>query len=83
MPQGEYFTLVIVGGVFFVIGGLMVLLNWREEKHYYEMLAHRRGDVREFMEHWPSRQQLGSIKVGGWIALALGVGLATTAFIVG
>ncbi len=65
--------LMIVGGVFIVIGLMLAIWGKREEKSYYNNLSARPGDTREFMEHWPSRQQPGALKMGGWIAIAIGV----------
>ncbi len=65
--------LMIVGGVFIVIGLILAIWGKREEKSYYNNLSTRPGDTREFMEHWPSRQQPGALKMGGWIAIAIGV----------
>ena len=70
-PQDSVIVLGIGG--FFTVAGLAVLF-WgrREERKYYDSIAGRH-DAREFMEHWPRRAEPGALKVGGWIALALGV----------
>ncbi len=31
------------------------------------------NDMREFLEHQPQRPEPGSLKTGGWIAIALGL----------
>jgi hypothetical protein len=67
-----------LGGLFIVIGLAIVIWGRREEKSYYNALAKRPGDTREFMEHWPQRPQPGALKVGGWIAIAIGVVMTTT-----
>jgi hypothetical protein len=72
MPE-DNIILVIVGGLFIVIGLVVVVWGKREEKSYYNSLSTRPGDTREFMEHWPQRQQPGALKMGGWIAVAIGV----------
>ncbi|HJX11930.1 MAG TPA: hypothetical protein VJ377_00195 [Dehalococcoidales bacterium] len=72
MPEGDWFVLMGVGGVFIVLGIIGLLWGRHEEKRYYESLT-TRTDVREFVSHWPERPQPGALKVGGWIALALGV----------
>ena len=70
--------LIGVGGLFLVIGILMYIWGKREEESYYRELSKRPGDTREFMEHWPPRPQPGALKIGGVIAIALGVVLLVT-----
>ena len=72
MEHSEALILVIVGGVFLLLGGLLAFWGWREEKHYFDALASRRGDLREFMQRWPPRPQAGSLKMGAWVFLAIG-----------
>jgi hypothetical protein len=68
----DCFMLLIVGGVFLVIGLAIMYWGRREEKDYFDALARRQGDAREFMEHWPPRPQPGALKLGGWVAIAVG-----------
>jgi len=70
--------LVGIGGLLLVIGILMFTWGKREETSYYQELAKRPGDAREFMERWPPRQQPGALKLGGVIAMALGGVLLAT-----
>ncbi len=70
--------LVGLGGLFILLGVAGIMWGGKEENAYYEALAKRRGDVREFIEHWPPRHQPWAMKLGGWIALALGVVLLIT-----
>jgi len=73
MADGGYFMLVVVGGVFIVLGLVGILWGRHEEKSYFDSIAARPGDQREFMNHWPERPQPGALRVGGWIAIAAGV----------
>ena len=73
MADEEYLILIIVGGVFLVLGLLAMFWGRREEKGYFEALSTRKADLREFMEHWPSRPQPGALKIGGWIAITIGL----------
>ena len=73
MPQGDWLILIIVGIVFLVLGLATIIWGRHEEKSYFDSLSTRTNDLREFMEHWPQRPQPGSLKVGGWIALAIGL----------
>jgi hypothetical protein len=78
MLAQDSFMLMGVGGLFLIIGLALIIWGKREEKGYYNALAKRPGDTREFMEHWPSRHQPGALKVGGWIASAIGVVMVIT-----
>jgi hypothetical protein len=75
MPQGDYFILLSIGGFFILLGIILILWGRSEKKGYYDSLA-TRPDVREFLEHWPQRPRVGAVKIGGWIALAVGLVLA-------
>jgi hypothetical protein len=68
-----FFILMGVGGLFLILGLVTVLWGEREEKSYYNSISTRPGDTREFLEHWPQRPQPGALKIGGWIAIAIGV----------
>ena len=72
MSQSDLFTLMGIGGLFILLGLGAIIWGRSEEKSYYNSLSTRR-DTREFLEHWPPRPQLGALKIGGRIALAIGV----------
>jgi hypothetical protein len=61
-----------IGGFFVLLGIILIIMGKSEEKRYYDSLASRH-DVREFMEHWPERPRVGSVKIGGWVSLAVGL----------
>jgi hypothetical protein len=72
MPQDDWYILVIVGGVFLILGIIGILWGRYEEKRLFEALAEQR-DLREFtLEHVESPQP-GALRMGGWIAIVLGV----------
>ena len=73
MPYEDCFILMGVGGVFIILGLAAIIWGKREEKSYFESIATRTDDLREFMEHWPFRPQPGALKIGGWIAITAGV----------
>ena len=77
MPQGDWLILIIMGGAFILIG--MGALYWgsREVKGYSDSIAARTDDMREFMERWPQRPQVGAPKIGGLIAIIIGGAVLT------
>ena len=72
MSQRDILILMAVGVLFIILGLIGVIWGRHEEKSYFSSLASR-SDVREYLSHWPERPQLVALKIGGWIALALGV----------
>ena len=73
MPYGEYLVLVVIGGVFLILGLATIMWGKHEEKSYFDGLAERTTDLREFVDRWPPRPQPGSLKTGGWIAIIIGL----------
>ncbi len=73
MPQRDRLWLISMGGLFILLGLGAIIGDKREEKGYYDSLsASIRPDAREFLERWPRRPQFGALKIGGWIAIAIG-----------
>ena len=72
MTSSEYIIPMGIGGFFVLLGIILVALGRGEARRYYDSLASR-SDVREFMEHWPERPRVGSVKIGGWVSLAVGL----------
>ncbi len=72
MPRLDWFVLMGLGGLFILLGLGAISWGRSEEKSYYDGMS-RRIDVREFLAHWPWRPQFGALKIGGWIAIAVGV----------
>jgi len=71
MPEQASFVLIGMGGFFLLLGLGAILWGRSEEGSYYDSLS-TRTDAREFLEHWPQRPQFGALKIGGWIAIAVG-----------
>ena len=72
MPLHDWFILMGMGGLFILLGIAAIIWGRSEEKSYYDSLS-TRPDVREFLEHWPQRPQPVALKIGGWIAVAVGL----------
>ena len=77
MLYGDCFILIGVGGFFLILGIAIVIWGRSEEKGYYDSLSSR-TDVREYLERWPQRSEPGALKIGGWIAIAVGVVILAT-----
>ena len=75
MPHRDCFILMGMGGLFILLGLATIAKGRSEEKGYYDSLS-TRSDVREYLEHWPQRPEPEALKIGGWIALAIGVLMA-------
>jgi len=64
--------LIGMGVLFLLLGLGSFIWGKREEKSYYNSIS-THPDVREFLEHEPERPEPGALKIGGWIALAIGL----------
>lgn len=78
MPN--YLIVLVMGGAFILLGIILIIWGKGEEKSYYNALA-TRHDAREFLEHEPERPEPGGLKIGGWIAIAVGLLMAAIAII--
>ena len=72
MPHSEYFILMGMGGLFILLGLAAIIWGKHEEKSYYNSLS-TRIDVREYLEHQPEHPEPGALKIGGWIAISIGL----------
>ena len=72
MPERDYLILMGMGGLFVILGIATIIWGKREEKDYYGAISGR-PDVREFLEHEPERPEPGALKIGGRIAVAVGL----------
>jgi hypothetical protein len=72
MSGASWFIPVVVGAGFMVLGLIAILLGKREENNYLESLTSQR-DLREYITHWPFRPEPGAVKLGGWIAVVVGL----------
>ncbi len=72
MPQREWLVLIGMGGLFILLGIGSIMRGRSEEKSYYDTIS-TRLDVREFLNHWPPRVEPGALKIGGRIAIVVGL----------
>ena len=75
MASQGWWVAIVLGAVFLVLGLIAVVWGKREEKAYYDALT-TRADLREFFTRWPPRPQPEALKIGGWIAVAVGFVIA-------
>jgi hypothetical protein len=61
-----------MGGLFILLGLVTIFWGKREGKSYYNSISSRL-DVREFLERQPERLEPGSLKIGGRIAIIVGL----------
>ena len=81
MPEGKWFLLAIAGGVFIILGFIGIMWGIREEKRIFEALS-KKPDLREFTLRHVESPQPGALKIGGWIAIVLGVLLLAAGIII-
>ncbi len=72
MPLHDWYILMGMGGLFILLGLAAIIWGKSEEKSYYDSLS-TRPDVREFLEHQPQHPQPVALKIGGWIAVTIGL----------
>lgn len=76
----DWYIFLIVAAVLVVLGIGGIVWGVLEEKRIFEALS-RKPDLREFtMEH--IEPQPGALKIGGWIAIGVGVLVAIAGVIV-
>ena len=72
MFEHDWLVVMILGGVFILLGVATFFWGRGEEKSYYDAISSR-PDAREFLEHSPLRPEPGALKIGGWIAISIGL----------
>lgn len=75
MSQEAVPWLLILGGIFIILGIAAMLWGRAEQRNYDSSLSSHR-DVREYLEHWPPRIEAKALIIGGWITIVVGVVLA-------
>ena len=72
MSQGDALSLLLIGGLFILLGLAAIVWDKLEKRGYDSSISHH-ADTREFLDGWPQRPQFGALKTGGWIANIIGV----------
>ena len=61
-----------MGGLFIVLGLALIFWDKSNEKRYYDSFS-TSVDVRKYLDHWPPHPGFGAIRIGGLIAIAVGL----------
>ena len=72
MAQEELNFLLIMGGVFVVLGIITYLWGNREDSIYYDSLS-TKHDMREFLDKSPRRPEFDALRIGGRLAVVIGI----------
>ncbi len=72
MFEHDWLIVMGMGGVFILLGLATIRWGKGEEKSYYDSIS-TRPDVREYLEHRPTRSEPEALKIGGWIAISVGL----------
>jgi nitrogen fixation-related uncharacterized protein len=72
MEYRDLYIMIIIGGVFLVLGILAFFWGSKEERSWYGTVSSR-IDVREFLDHSPGRPEPNALRVGGKICIAIGI----------
>jgi hypothetical protein len=72
MTQSDASSLLVIGGIFILLGIVAIVWDRLEKNRYLNNISHH-ADTREFLDGWPRRPQFGALKTGGWIAIILWV----------
>ena len=70
--SGDWWIFVLIGGIFFILGAGTVVWGYVEEKRIFDALS-KKPDLREFSLKHIESPQPGALKIGGWIAVGVGV----------
>jgi hypothetical protein len=74
MAFHDIIIMIIIGGVFVLLGFVGLFWGRKEEGSYYGSVSER-IDVREFLDHSPGRPEPNALRTGGENAIAGGGGL--------
>jgi hypothetical protein len=68
----DWYIFIIIGGVLVLLGVGAIIWGVMEEKKIFEALS-KKPDLREFSLKHIESPQPGALKIGGWIAVGLGI----------
>ncbi|MFC1865856.1 hypothetical protein ACFLYB_03995 [Chloroflexota bacterium] len=74
MPNTDIFIVMGLGGLFVLLGIGSLFWGRNEREAYYKAISSR-NDVREYMQHTPERPEPVGLKIGGYIAIIVGLAM--------
>jgi hypothetical protein len=72
MTYHDLIIMIIIGGIFLVLGVIGLIWGRKEEGAYYGSVSER-TDVREFLDRSPGRPEPDALRIGGKICFAVGI----------
>lgn len=72
MLYADWVLPMVAGGIFILFGLVGIIWSKREQESYDYRISSR-PDLRELVDHWPPRPEPGALKVGGGIAVTIGI----------
>jgi hypothetical protein len=78
MAENSLIITIIIGGIFVILGIIGLLWGRKEEGAWYSSISDH-VDVREFLDHSPSRPEPNALRIGGRICIAVGVAILLVA----
>ncbi len=72
MPNTDLIIVIGLGGLFILLGVGAFFWGRKEAEDYYKNISSH-IDVREYIQHTPERPEPGGLKIGGIIAIIIGL----------
>ena len=72
MVYRDLIIMIIIGGIFVILGIIGIIWGRKEEGAYYGSVSER-IDVREFLDRTPGRPEPDALRIGAKICFAVGI----------
>lgn len=74
MTNLDSYIIMGIGGLFVLLGVIIMLWAKHKQKDYGDVLS-RREELRSFLGYWPDLILPSELRVGGWVSVVVGVAL--------
>jgi len=74
MTNLDSYIVMGIGGLFVLLGVIIMLWAKHKQKDYGDVLS-RREELRSFLGYWPDLILPSELRVGGWVSVVVGVAL--------
>jgi len=74
MTNLDSYIVMGIGGLFVLLGLIIMLWAKHKQKDYGDVLS-RREELRSFLGYWPDLILPSELRVGGWVSVVVGVAL--------